>query len=75
MFIADSGNHAKPRRTTMPNATNLDERDDLEIGDDLEITRTTCRAAGGGTWVRGRLNRHRFDALVSPSTPNARVSN
>ncbi len=50
----------------MPNATNDDQRDDLEIGDDLEITRTTRRAVGGGTWVRGRLNRHRFDALVFP---------
>ncbi|HEY3964008.1 MAG TPA: hypothetical protein VGM05_05580 [Planctomycetaceae bacterium] len=37
---------------------------DLEIGDDLEITKITRQAAGAGTWVCGRLNGHRFDALV-----------
>ena len=40
--------------------------DDLEIGDDLTITKTTRWAAGAGTWVCGRLNGHRFDALVFP---------
>ena len=44
------------------NATN----DDLDVGDDLEITKTTRRAAGAGTWVCGTLNGHRFDALVFP---------
>ncbi|MGE5192913.1 MAG: hypothetical protein ACM3U2_10450 [Deltaproteobacteria bacterium] len=39
----------------------------LEIGDDLEITKTTRRAAGAGTWVCGRMNGHRFDALVFPA--------
>ena len=48
----------------MPDTTTDHERDDLEIGDDLEITRTTRRAAGAGTWVCGRMNGHRFDALV-----------
>ena len=43
-----------------------DQPHDLEIGDDLEITKTTRRASGGGTWVCGRLNGHRFDALVFP---------
>lgn len=38
--------------------------DDLEIGEDFEITKTTRRAAGAGTWVIGTLNGHRFDALV-----------
>jgi hypothetical protein len=38
--------------------------DEIEIGDDLTITKTTRRAAGAGTWVCGRLNGHRFDALV-----------
>ncbi|MGE5195521.1 MAG: hypothetical protein ACM3U2_23760 [Deltaproteobacteria bacterium] len=42
------------------------EREDLEIGDDLTITKTTRRAAGAGTWVCGRMNGHRFDALVFP---------
>ena len=37
---------------------------DIEIGDDLEITKTTRRASGAGTWVIGTLNGHRFDALV-----------
>jgi hypothetical protein len=40
--------------------------DDLDLGDDLVITKTTRRASGGGTWVRGSLNGHRFDALVFP---------
>ena len=44
------------------NATN----DDLDVGDDLEITKTTRKAAGAGTWVCGTLNGHRFDALVFP---------
>ena len=38
----------------------------LEIGDDLVIRKTTRRASGGGTWVIGTLNGHRFDALVFP---------
>ena len=46
----------------MNDATN----DNLEIGDDLEITKVTRKAAGAGTWVCGRLNGHRFDALVFP---------
>ena len=40
------------------------ETNDLDLGDDLVITKTTRRASGGGTWVCGRLNGHRFDALV-----------
>ena len=39
-------------------------RDDL--GDDLEITKITRQAAGSGTWVCGRIDRHGFDALVFP---------
>jgi hypothetical protein len=31
---------------------------------DLVITKVTRRAAGGGTWVCGRISEHRFDALV-----------
>ncbi len=42
------------------------EERDPNIGDDLEILKTTRRAAGAGTWVIGRLNGHRFDALVFP---------
>jgi len=44
--------------------TSQDECEGLEIGDDLQITKTTRRAAGAGTWVRGRMIGHRFDALV-----------
>lgn len=44
----------------MRNATTAD----YEIGDDLEIRKITRQAAGAGTWVCGRLNGHRFDALV-----------
>jgi hypothetical protein len=40
--------------------------EDMDIGEDLEITKTTRRAAGAGTWVCGRLNGHRFEALVFP---------
>ena len=40
--------------------------DDLDVGHDLEITKTTRRASGGGTWVCGILCGHRFDALVFP---------
>jgi len=37
-----------------------------EIGDDLVIAKTTRRIAAAGTWVKGTLNGHRFDALVFP---------
>ena len=40
--------------------------DDLDLGHDLEITKTTRRAAGAGTWVSGTLSGHRFEALVFP---------
>jgi hypothetical protein len=40
---------------------------DLDIGSDLEITKVSRRETGGGTWVRGRLHGHRFDALVFPA--------
>lgn len=42
------------------------EATDLEIGDDLEVTKVTRHAAGAGTWVLGRLNGYRFNALVFP---------
>ena len=45
------------------NATNPE---DLDLGFDLEITKTTRRAAGAGTWVCGTLHGHRFEALVFP---------
>ncbi len=38
--------------------------EEFDVGCDFEITKTTRRASGGGTWVCGRLNGHRFDALV-----------
>jgi hypothetical protein len=40
--------------------------DEMDIGEDLEITKTTPRSIGGGTWVAGRLSGHRFEALVFP---------
>ena len=46
--------------------TSQNEREDLDVGHDLEITKTTRRAAGSGTWVCGTLSGHRFDALVFP---------
>lgn len=36
------------------------------LGDDLVITNTTRRISGAGTWVRGTIHGHRFDALVFP---------
>ena len=45
----------------MPAAT---EPADLDVGDDLELTEPPLRAAGGGTWVIGRVAGHRFEALV-----------
>jgi len=44
------------------------ERDPFEfdLGDDFQITKTTRRASGGGTWVCGTIAGHRFDALVFP---------
>jgi len=41
-------------------------QDEFDLGDDLEITKTSRRASGGGTWVSGTLHGHRFQALVFP---------
>jgi hypothetical protein len=49
----------------MANAKRSNDHD-LEMGDDLRITKTTRRAAGGGTWVSGTIAGHRFNALVFP---------
>jgi hypothetical protein len=60
------------RNNANPDAANV------EIGDDLRITKTTRRASGGGTWVIGTLNGHRFDALVFPEhaeCPNYELGN
>jgi hypothetical protein len=38
--------------------------DEIEVGDDLTITKVDRRTSAGGAWVRGRLNGHRFEALV-----------
>src|SRR3954453_2003130 len=46
--------------------TMTDTNDDVNEGHDLEITKTTRRASGGGTWVCGTMSGHRFDALVFP---------
>ena len=52
--------------TTKQTKTRHAKADPTEIGDDLRITKTTRRAAGGGTWVIGTIAGHRFDALVFP---------
>ena len=49
----------------MNDAANHDDAD-LDVSFDFEITKTTRRAAGCGTWVCGTLSGHRFDALVFP---------
>ena len=48
------------KKTTKPAAAELD------LGFDLEITKTSRRASGAGTWVSGTIHGHRFDALVFP---------
>jgi hypothetical protein len=40
--------------------------DAFDIGDDLQITKTTRRASGAGTWVIGTIAGHKFNALVFP---------
>jgi hypothetical protein len=54
------------RTNTNGETTMTRETNEIEIADDLAITKMTRRASGGGTWVCGRLNGHRFDALVFP---------
>ena len=44
----------------------MTNHEDFDLGDDLNITKTTRRNSGGGTWVSGTLHGHRFDALVFP---------
>jgi hypothetical protein len=53
--------------TTSPKRKNGNRKANAaEVGDDLVIARTTRRNAAAGTWVKGTLNGHRFDALVFP---------
>lgn len=40
--------------------------DASDIGDDLQIHKITRQDAGNGTWVRGTVAGHRFEALVFP---------
>ena len=42
------------------------KEEEIDVGDDLEITKTTRRNAGSGSWVIGSLNNHKFEALVFP---------
>jgi hypothetical protein len=51
------------RRRTMANSTMAGETTNT---DDLVLRRSKQRDCGGGKWVRGSLNGHRFDALVFP---------
>lgn len=48
------------------NATANGQHEHDDVAFDLEFTKVTRRASGGGTWVCGRMNGHRFDALVFP---------
>ena len=40
--------------------------DALEIGDDLIIAQKSRRLSAGGSWLKGTLSGHRFEALVFP---------
>ena len=50
------------------NATNPNDQpaDAMDLLATLEITKTTRRAAGAGTWVSGTIGGHAFEALVFP---------
>jgi len=50
--------------TTKRTETNRRKAAALEIGDDLVFAQRTRRTGVPGTWVKGTLNGHRFDALV-----------
>ena len=51
--------------TTNPKRKNINRKANAaEIGDDLIIARKTRRLSAAGTWVKGTLGGHRFDALV-----------
>ncbi len=43
---------------------NHTKADAIGIGNDLIIARKTRRLSAGGSWVKGTLAGHRFDALV-----------
>ena len=45
---------------------NTNDAFEFDLGSDLQITSTSRRASGSGTWVSGRLHGYRFDALVFP---------
>ena len=45
---------------------NTNDPFEFDLGDDLQITKTSRRASGGGTWVSGTIAGYRFDALVFP---------
>ena len=44
----------------------MDDSFEFDLGDNFQITKTSRRASGGGTWVSGTIAGHRFDALVFP---------
>lgn len=39
---------------------------EFDLGEDLAITSRRKRSWGGGTWVAGTIEGHRFEALVFP---------
>src|SRR5262245_23138958 len=63
LFIADAKLATHQPKRGEPNMTLAE---DFDVGHDLEITKTTRRAVGGGTWVSGTLSGHRFEALLFP---------
>ena len=46
--------------------THTNDAFEFDLGSDLQITNTSRRAAGGGTWVSGRVHGYRFESLVFP---------
>ncbi len=45
----------------------MNDNEDIDVGDDLRFTRKGKQPlGGGGTYIGGSLNGHRFEALVFP---------
>jgi hypothetical protein len=44
----------------------MNANSDPDLDYDLNITKTTRRLSGGGTWVMGTIDGFRFEALVFP---------
>src|SRR5262245_2785836 len=60
-FVNANGQPQRQEQAMNANAIGIED-----LGEDLKLTKTLRRTFGGGTWVRGTLHGHRFEALVFP---------